>query len=330
MKILLTGVTGQVGHELKRELESLGNVIAPTRAQTPRESTPQELTPGESAPGKSRTRQSRSGESRPAKLRLDLGQPACLATIVRTIAPDWIVNAGAYTAVDAAESDAEQAHRVNAEAPGTLAAAAAEVGAAMVHFSTDYVFDGSASQPWRETDAPRPLSVYGQSKLEGERAVANATARYLVLRTSWVYGARGRNFALTMRDLAAAGRPLRVVADQHGSPTWSRSLAHLTGAMIRAAQGKDRDWWGDHAGVYHASAPDHTTWHAFAQHVVAATVGETAASAIEPIRTVDWPTPARRPLYSVLDTSLLRTRFGLELPPWRVQADGMLKVLQSS
>lgn len=290
MRILLLGANGQLGWELRRSLAPLGEVLA--------------LGHGEDG--------------------ADLAQPAGLTKLVERTAPDAIVNAAAYTAVDKAESEPEQAQAVNAEAPGVLARAAAARGALLVHYSSDYVFDGSGDTARGENAATGPLSAYGLSKLAGEEAVRESGARHLILRTSWVYAARGQNFPKTMLRLAQQREMLRVVADQVGAPTGAELLADVSAHALKALGQSPR-----HAGTYHVAAAGETSWHGLAQFAI-----EQARAlrpdlpwqvrAIEPIATADYPTPARRPLNSRLDTTRLREAFGLSLPDWRVGVQRML------
>jgi len=271
--ILVTGARGQLGAELAAALARCGRVVAVDRAA------------------------------------LDLADPDAIVRTVRDVAPAWIVNAGAYTAVDRAEREPELAYAVNARAPGVLAEEAKRAGAILVHFSTDYVFDGAARTPYDEDAPANPLNVYGASKLAGERAVAASGTSALTLRTSWVYGLRGANFLLTIRRLAAERDELRIVADQTGVPNWCRALAEATAAIV--AQG--RDAVAERAGLYHLCAAGETTWYGFARAIV----GDVPVPRVVPIATAHYPTPARRPAYGVLATSRLRQAFGIELPDWR-------------
>jgi dTDP-4-dehydrorhamnose reductase len=292
MKILLLGKNGQVGWELQRALAPLGALVALDRAGTD-------------------------------GLHGDLEDVDGLERTVAKLAPDVIVNAAAYTAVDRAETDAARAQCINAEAPGVLARAAAQAGALLVHYSTDYVFDGSGDKPWHEAAAVAPLSVYGRTKLAGEEAIRTSACRHLILRTSWVYAARGGNFARTMLRLAAERERLSVIADQHGAPTGAELIADVTAHAVRAER-------ADHSlgGTYHLAASGETSWHGYASFVIeearalgaALKVGE-----IAPIATRDYPTAARRPLNSRLDTGRLRERFGLVMPDWR---DGVARMLR--
>ena len=291
MKILLFGKGGQVGWELQRSLAPLGELIALEFDST-----------------------DYCG---------DFTNLTGLANTVRQVKPDVIVNAAAHTAVDKAESEPELVRTINAIAPGVLADEAEKLGAWLIHYSTDYVFDGSGTTPWKETDATGPLGVYGQTKLEGEQAVDRCT-RHLIFRTSWVYAARGANFAKTMLRLAKERDELKVIADQFGAPTGAELLADVTAQAIRTTQDKP-----ELAGLYHLVAGGETSWYDYAQFVIAFAKqsGETirvTPDAIKPIPTTDYPTPAKRPLNSRLDTTKLKTTFDLQLPDWR---DGVRRVL---
>ena len=270
MRILLTGAIGQVGWELRKTLAPLGEVAAFGRAE------------------------------------LDLRDADRLREAVRAANPDVIVNAAAYTAVDKAESERDAAFAVNAAAPGILAEEAKRNGALLVHYSTDYVFDGAKAAPYVEDDATNPLNVYGASKLAGERAVAASGCRHLILRTSWVYGPRGSNFMLTMLRLAKERPELRVVDDQLGAPTSSLAIARATVQVLRP---------GAH-GLYHLAAAGQTTWCGFARAILARAG---SATPVTPIRTEDYPTPARRPRNSRLDCSRLRADFGVQMASWEEQ-----------
>ncbi|MDQ2733498.1 MAG: dTDP-4-dehydrorhamnose reductase [Pseudomonadota bacterium] len=293
MKILLFGKNGQVGWELQRSLALLGEVVA---------------------------LDARS----PAPLHADFRDPESLATIIRAVAPDVIINAAAYTAVDKAEAESELAFRINAEAPGVLAQAAAARSAWLVHYSTDYVFDGSGNAPWSEESVPKPLSVYGRSKLEGETLIRAAGCRHLIFRTSWVYAARGSNFAKTMLRLAAERAAISVIDDQVGTPTGAELLADLTSLALRQVATRP-----ELAGTYHAVASGETSWYGYAQHVIefARRHGEpirVAADAVRAIPTSSYPLPAQRPLNSRLDAGKLCRAFGVRLPPWQAGIDRML------
>jgi dTDP-4-dehydrorhamnose reductase len=292
MKILLLGKNGQVGWELQRSLAPLGELIALDRHSV-----------GQCG---------------------DLSNLAGLADTVRAIRPDVIVNAAAHTAVDRAESEPELANTLNALAPGVLAEEAAQIGALLVHYSTDYVFDGSGERSWQETDTPAPLSVYGHTKLAGELRIQVAGARHLIFRTSWVYGARGGNFAKTMLRLAQERERLTVINDQFGAPTGADLLADVTAHAIRQVLAHPQD-----AGLYHLAAAGETTWHAYAQHVLAQALLEKPtlpikATELAPVPTSAFPTPARRPLNSRLATQHLQSTFGLTLPPWQQGVNRML------
>jgi dTDP-4-dehydrorhamnose reductase len=283
--ILVTGATGQVGFELVRALAPLGRVAAPGREE------------------------------------LDLRRPDAVRAYVRELAPSIVVNPAAYTAVDRAESESDEAWAVNAVAPGVLAEETSRAGALLVHFSTDYVFDGAGDRPYAEDAATGPRNVYGATKLEGERAVAAAAGRHLVFRTGWVYGARGRNFLDSMLRAAGAGKALQVVDDQFGGPTPSRLLAAVVAAVLRDPRvvtlgAADPIW-----GVYHVAAAGATSWHGFAQAILAevARRGGGAGGNTPPVTAIPSacrPTAAERPRYSVLDTTKVRTTFGLHLPAW--------------
>ena len=288
MKILLLGRNGQVGWELQRSLSVLGEVVALGSDAT---QNPQDLCG-------------------------DLTDLVGLAETVRRVQPQVIVNAAAHTAVDKAQSEPELARLINALAPAVLAQEATQLGAWLVHYSTDYVFDGSGNTPWRETDATAPLSVYGQTKHEGEQAVA-LNPKHLIFRTSWVYGARGGNFAKTMLRLAAERDTLSVIDDQIGAPTSAELLADVTAHALRAALIKP-----ELAGLYHCVAGGQTSWHGYARFVLgqAQALGQTLKAGPEQVNatsTAHYPTPAQRPLNSRLDTTKLQSSFGLTLPPWQ-------------
>ncbi|MCV2370190.1 dTDP-4-dehydrorhamnose reductase [Roseateles oligotrophus] len=289
MKILLLGKNGQVGWELQRALAPLGELIALDRHQ--------------------------GG---------DLADSAGLIAAVRAAAPQVIVNAAAYTTVDKAETDQDLARQINATAPSLLAAEAKALGALLIHYSTDYVFDGSGDQARDENAATAPLSVYGASKLAGEDAIRATGCEHLILRTSWVYAARGGNFAKTMLRLATEREHLKVIADQIGAPTGADLLADLTAHMLRATLTQP-----SLSGTYHAVAAGETSWHAYAKHVIefARLHGKpikVAADQVLAIPSSDYPTPARRPLNSRLSTEKLQHAFGLCLPHWQVGVERML------
>jgi dTDP-4-dehydrorhamnose reductase len=295
MKILLLGKNGQVGWELQRSLAPLGELVALDRHST----------------------EADGGCG-------DLSNPQGLRDTVQRLRPTVIVNAAAHTAVDKAESEKALAHTINAEAPGVLSAAARDVGALLVHYSTDYVFDGSGANPWREDAATGPLSVYGQTKLAGEQAITASGARHLIFRTSWVYAARGGNFAKTMLRLAQERDRLTVIDDQHGAPTGADLIADVTAHAIRQALRDPAT-----QGIYHLSAAGETHWNGYARFVIdtARQLQPTLAikaQEVAPVPTSAFPTPARRPLNSRLDTTRLRDTFGLTLPDWRVGVRRML------
>ncbi|MDB5818232.1 MAG: dTDP-4-dehydrorhamnose reductase [Rhizobacter sp.] len=292
MKILLFGQSGQVGWELQRSLAPLGEVVALDHDSTDYHG--------------------------------NFAEPEKLAATVRAVRPDLIVNAAAHTAVDKAESEPEFARALNATSPAVIAREAAALGAWLVHYSTDYVFDGSGDQPWRETDATGPLSVYGATKLEGEQAIAASGCKHLIFRTSWVYAARGGNFAKTMLRLAREKDRLTVIDDQTGAPTGAELLADVTAHAFRVALQRR-----EVSGLYHAVAGGSTTWHGYASHVIefARRAGQpikVAADAIAPVATSAFPTPAQRPANSRLDTRRLQDTFGLVLPSWQRGVDRML------
>lgn len=300
MKILLLGKNGQVGWELQRALAPLGEIIALDR---------------QGAEG----------------LCGDLSNLDGLAATVRQLAPDVIVNAAAYTAVDKAESDQALAAMINAEAPAVLAREAAVLGAWVIHYSTDYVFDGSGNQRWEETAATGPLSVYGRTKLKGERDILASGAQAVVLRTSWVYAARGHNFAKTMLRLAAEREALSVVADQFGAPTGADLIADVTAHILRQIfNGQDNS---DLAGIYHLAASGETSWHGFAQFVLAharrnGVALKVTADQVAPISTEAYPVPAPRPRNSRLALGKLENTFNLKMPLWEQGVQRMLDEIQ--
>ncbi|HCY16732.1 MAG: dTDP-4-dehydrorhamnose reductase [Curvibacter sp. GWA2_64_110] len=298
MKILLLGKSGQVGWELQRALSVLGEVVALDR---------------HGAEG----------------LCGDLSDLPGLAQTVRRVQPQVIVNAAAHTAVDKAESEPEMARTLNALAPGVLAREAQQLGAWLVHYSTDYVFDGSGSRPWRETDRPNPLSVYGQTKLEGEQQILASACRHLIFRTSWIYAARGGNFAKTMLRLAREREQLSVIDDQIGAPTGADLLADVTAHALRQILPPVGHNYLVQPGIYHLAAGGETSWHGYACFVLDAArkAGQdlrVGSDKVLPIPGSAYPTPARRPNNSRLDTGKLCATFGLSLPDWRQGVARML------
>jgi dTDP-4-dehydrorhamnose reductase len=293
MKILLLGKNGQVGWELQRALAPLGELIA-------------------------------LDFDSPGPLSADFSKPESLAATVHAVRPDIIVNAAAHTAVDRCETEPDLARALNATGPAVLAREAAALGAWLLHYSTDYIFDGSG-RDFRKEDAPTgPLSVYGRTKLEGEAAIRASGCRHLILRTSWVYAARGGNFAKTMLKLASERERLSVIDDQIGAPTGADLLADVSAHALRTAMARP-----ELGGTYHAVAAGETSWHAYARHVIefARSAGQpirVAADAIVPVPTSAYPTPAMRPRNSRLDTTKLRSTFALALPPWQHGVDRML------
>ncbi len=283
MKILLIGKTGQVGGELRRTLAGLGSVTAVGREE------------------------------------IDLGLPDSIRACIRNHEPGLIVNAAAYTAVDQAESEPELALAVNGAAPGILAEEAGQLGILLVHYSTDYVFDGAKEGPYTEQDRPNPNSIYGKTKLAGDEAIRAVGCAHLIFRTSWVYGNRGKNFLLTMLRLAREKETLPVVDDQIGAPTWSRMIAETTtqvlGQMPAPTNTKD---FAEVSGIYHLTAAGQTSWFGFAKAILKndPRKEDHLLREVRPISTAEYPTAAKRPANSVLDTDKLRQRFGIELPHW--------------
>lgn len=293
MKILLLGKNGQVGWELQRSLSILGEVVA-------------------------------CDFDSPGEFKADFSDPESLVPLIRRVRPDAIVNSAAHTAVDKAESEPDLARAINALAPGVIAREAAALGACLVHYSTDYVYDGSGEQVRDETAATAPLSVYGGTKLEGETLIRDSGCSHLILRTSWVYAARGGNFARTMLRLAAERDELKVIADQIGAPTGADLLADVTARALPRLQQQPAL-----AGVYHCVAGGQTSWHGYAQMVIewARAHGHpvmVAPDRVLPIPTSAYPTAARRPLNSKLNTDKLKSTFGLTLPPWQQGVQRML------
>lgn len=285
LRILISGQHGQVSQALQQRLQNMGELIVLGRDQ------------------------------------LDLSQPESIRPLVRDIKPDLIINAAAHTAVDQAESEPDLAFAINATSPGVFAEEAATLGIPLIHYSTDYVFDGSKQTAWVESDAPNPLGVYGSSKLAGERAIAAAGGQHLILRTSWVYSLTGRNFLLTMQRLLQEREKLSIVADQVGAPTWAGTIAASTGALIeRWREGAPGAW-----GVYHLTASGETSWFGFAEAIGQQLVNSgKPCAALEPIASSAYPTPAARPLNSRLDCSRLQREWCVSQPDWH---DALLECL---
>jgi dTDP-4-dehydrorhamnose reductase len=290
MKILLTGKTGQVGYELRRSLQGLGDVVAVDLDE------------------------------------MDLSDLDQIREVIRRVKPNLIVNPAAYTAVDKAEAEPELAMRINGEAPAVMAAEARKLGAAMIHYSTDYVFDGTKTTPYVETDTPCPINVYGATKLAGEQAIQAAGIPHLILRTSWVYGMRGKNFLLTVKRLAQERDELRIVGDQFGSPTWCRTIADTTALLIArfhdlretskfVRSGSQEDL----SGIYHLTCQGRTSWHGFTEAILSQ-AGIEKKPIVTAITTSEFPLPARRPMNSELSCTRLQS-LNLALPEWRVALD---------
>ncbi|WP_233828439.1 dTDP-4-dehydrorhamnose reductase [Paraburkholderia sp. ZP32-5] len=280
--ILVTGVNGQVGYELARTLQGLGNVVAVDRS------------------------------------RLDLSNLDQIRAVVRDVRPTLIVNPAAYTAVDKAEQESELALRINGEAPGVLAEEAKKLGAALIHYSTDYVFNGTRQGAYVEDDPTDPQNAYGRTKLAGEQAIAATGVNHLILRTSWVYGTRGKNFLLTMLRLGADRPELKVVADQFGAPTWCNTIATLTAHLCAQsfAAEDNAKWWAERSGIYHLCAGDSTSWHGFASAIFELADLPNKPNTL-PIPAADYPTPATRPANSRMSNDKLARVFGLAAPHWR-------------
>ena len=298
-RILLTGGTGQVGSELLRQLPDIAEVVAPDRRD------------------------------------LDLLEAGCIRRAVRDVRPDLIINAAAFTAVDDAQTQETEAHAINAKAPGVLAEEAMKIGAAVVHYSTDYVFDGSKTTPYHEADSPAPINVYGRTKVAGEQAIRTSGVPHLIFRTAWVYSTRGRNFLRTILRLATEREELRIVRDQFGSPTWSRVIAQATVKALAQLTSEDSSVLNSFSrvsGIYHLTAAGETTWYDFACAILdeadhispdvswfseATRSRPLVVNRIVPITTAEYPTPALRPPYSVLSNYHLSQTFGIGLPDWR-------------
>jgi dTDP-4-dehydrorhamnose reductase len=307
-RILLTGKTGQVGAELLALLPRLGEVVAFDRRE------------------------------------LDLSNPDHVRRAIRDVQPTIVVNAAAYTFVDQAEKEEKQAHIINEEAPALMAEEAKRIGAALVHYSTDYVFDGSKTLPYDEDDQPNPINVYGMTKLAGEQAIRASGVPHLIFRTAWVYGTRRRNFLLTILRLGTEREELRIVCDQFGAPTWSREIAKTTVRVLAQLRKDDRQAACGFSGTYHLTAAGKTSWFEFAKAILeeaartprdipwfAAATGhnQLVVRRVTPITTEQYPTPARRPAHSVLSNHRLKQVFGLELPDWRLQLASAFSAGQS-
>ena len=289
MKILLFGAQGQLGWELCRSLAPLGHLI--TAGRHPSHTYP-----------------------------LDLSDLHSLKSLIEDLKPQLLINAAAYTAVDQAESEPDLAHRINGDAPGVMAETASALGIPLIHYSTDYVFNGQGQQPYLESDPTDPLNVYGHSKRSGELAVESQGGHYFIFRTSWVYGLRGKNFLLTILRLARQKTELTIVHDQIGAPTWSRSIADLTAQILAQGCHNFPEFFESHSGIYHLTAAGETNWHHFAQTIVSLDPHKTehCLQHIKPIPSSAYPTPARRPAYSRLNNQKLQQTFKLQLPDWEV------------
>ena len=292
MKILLTGKTGQVGWEVNRSLSKLATVFAMDRNE------------------------------------MDLAKPGTLGPVIQEIKPDIIINAAAYTNVDKAESEPELAMTVNGIAPGVIAEEAKKIGAVMIHYSTDYVFDGKATSPYEEEAPTCPVNVYGKSKLDGEKAVAQAGIPHIILRTGWVYSLRGSNFLLTMQRLAQTREQIKVVDDQTGGPTWARSIAEGTARILKQSLkgGAATSSTFSHSGIFHISCGGETSWFGFANKILELS-GLAKNTEVIPILTSEYPTPATRPRYSLLSNRKLKQVYHHEMPQWQ---DALLECLCSA
>ena len=300
-KILLTGRNGQVGHDLQGLLPRLGEVIALDRQQ------------------------------------LDLSRPDEIRRVIREARPTLVVNAAAYTAVDLAEKEQSLAQAINARAPAIMAEETKRIGAALIHYSTDYVFDGSKNSPYEETDPTNPINLYGKTKLAGEQAIRDSGVHHLIFRTAWLYSTRGKNFLVTILRLATEREELRIVNDQMGAPTWSREIASATAQVLQIILDRtgNASPWAERSGTYHMTAGGETSWFEFAKAILdeakqqatspapwfaVATRGKPSlAREVTPITTAEYPTPARRPAYSVLSNTHIARTFGIELADWRTQ-----------
>lgn len=289
-RILLTGADGQLGWELRRCFSTLGDV---TCTVGPAKTSPR--LPAET---------------------LDLSDHAGIRRMMADVKPQIVLNAAAYTAVDRAEDEVDLAAAINGIAPGVLAREADRYNAWLVHYSTDYVFDGTLGRPYRPSDKPSPANAYGETKLQGEEAIRAIGRRHFILRTSWLYGARGNNFLRTILQLVDARRALTIVDDQYGAPTWARNVAEVTAQIMGQGRAMGEDWLRERCGTYHVTASGQCSWYEFARDIVAAYLGEDYGPGVKPIKSDEYPTKAKRPPASLLDCSTLTENFGLALEDW--------------
>ncbi|BAY48374.1 dTDP-6-deoxy-L-mannose-dehydrogenase [Scytonema sp. HK-05] len=296
MRILLTGSTGQVGWELQRTLMTLGEIIPVGR------------------------------EISSSGLRIDLSQPDTIRHVIREVMPELIVNAAAYTAVDKAETEPELAMAINGTALGVIAEEAKLLGAGVIHYSTDYVFNGNQATPYTEQDEPDPQNIYGKTKLAGEKAIQAVGVPHFILRTSWVYGLRGKNFLLTMLKLAQEREELRVVDDQVGAPTWSRMIAESTAQILSQGTRDVSDFLSNNSGIYNLTASGQTSWYGFAKAIFEydSNPSQQKLKKLVAIPSQEYPTPAKRPAYSSLDTQKISSTFGLAFPSWQINLELVL------
>jgi dTDP-4-dehydrorhamnose reductase len=298
MRILLTGTSGQVGWELQRSLMTFGEVICAGREVTS------------------------------PNLRMDLSAPDTIRAVIREVKPDLIVNPAAYTAVDKAEAEPELAMAVNGIAPGVIAEEAKLLGAGVIHYSTDYVFNGTQARPYTEEDATDPQNIYGKTKLAGEQAIQAIGLPHIILRTSWVYGTRGKNFLLTMLKLGREREELKVVNDQMGAPTWSRMIAESTAQILQMGKQDVTGLLTNNSGVYHLTATGQTSWYDFAKAIfeLDPNSSQQKLKNLLAIPSSEYPTPAKRPAYSSLDTYKISTQFGVALPNWQASLELAMRV----
>ncbi len=300
-RVLLTGVSGQLGWELRRTLLPLANLVC---AAGPRDAV-------------------RGAQP------LDLANPEALRNLIRQARPDIIINPAAYTQVDQAEEELDLARAINATAPGVFAEEAHRCGAFLIHYSTDYVFAGQGRKPFLEQDTSAPINAYGRTKCEGEDAIRTRLAAHLILRTSWLYSARGNNFLRTILRLANDHAELRIVDDQIGAPTWARMLAEATAQILAEAGMLGRDWLEERAGTYHLTATGETSWYGFARAILGLAPEHYTQAKLFPIPTSDYPTKAARPAYSVLDCSAAARTFGISLGPWQEHLERVMEDLNT-